>query len=76
MSFESINHDRKRKGGIMESYLTESEALRIAEALQRGELESADNRSDGERDADPLQDPNRIGARIAAGFALLNSCEK
>ena len=59
----------------MESYLTESEAVRIAAALQRGALEALDNRSDGTLDTDPLQDPQRVGERIAAGFALLNSLE-
>ena len=60
----------------METYLTESEALRIADALQRGALDAGDNRSDGALDSDPLCDPNRVGERIAAGFALLNSLEK
>ena len=59
----------------METYITESEAVRIAEALQRGALDAMDNRSDGLLDSEPLQDPLRIGERIAAGFALLNRCE-
>ena len=75
MGILSIINAQTSKGGSMEA-LTESEALRISEALQRGELESSDNRSDGARDSDPLGDPSRIGERIAAGFALLNSLEK
>ena len=60
----------------MENNLTESEALRIAQALAAGALESADNRSDGKQDSDPLCDPRRVGERIAAGFKILNSLEK
>jgi hypothetical protein len=57
-------------------YLTESEAIAIAEALESGALESLDNRSDGAMDSDPLGDSLLVGARIAEGFALINALNR
>jgi hypothetical protein len=50
---------------------TAAEERRITEAIARGMVEAIDNRSDGIPDSDFLGDPNRVGARIADGFALL-----
>jgi len=54
-------------------FVSESEAVRIAVALEAGALEAFDNRSDGIADSDPLCDAQRVGQRIADGFALLDN---
>jgi hypothetical protein len=51
--------------------LTESEIEAIVDAMARGVLEAADSRSDGDVDADPMGDPNRVGQRLVDGFAML-----
>lgn len=59
----------------MYTTLTETEALRIAEALTAGALDPFDNRSDGTQDRDPLGDALQVGRRIADGFAILRALE-
>jgi len=56
--------------------ITETEAIAIAEAMESGWMQAADNRSDGKADSDPLENDRMIGERIADGFAILSALEK
>ena len=56
--------------------ITENELERISNAIERGEATARDARSDLRSDSDPLGDPNRVGERIAEGFALLSALER
>ena len=48
----------------------------IVEAMTRGTIRAADNRTDGCADCDGLLDARRIGERIADGFAILNAAHE
>lgn len=68
------SRSQAEKGEIMfPDTLTERELEAIANAVERGEISA---RSDREIDSDPLGDPNRVGERIAEGFALINALER
>lgn len=51
--------------------LTETEISKIRAAVARGTVAAIDARADGARDCDALTDAERVGERIADGFAMM-----
>jgi len=54
---------------------SDSERAALRDAVTRDTLRAMDNRTDGRADCDALGDAQRIGQRIADGFAMFRGDE-